>query len=310
MASSTPPRGPGRSTGSSAATRLAATLILIPAVPLLVASVVALALHYASPARFSQWIARLPGEEAIRIVLAFAPATLFAIVVLAFLYARDAGTGVPARAAPAHPARGGKARPIAVAVLTIVVPLLVISVAALGLSFVSPDRFHQIIDPLPGTFLLLSGVRFAPLVLAALALPALYVAVVARGMAGRPVEVPWKAARLSVGMVLVPTVPMLIASLAGLALLYFAPGRLEGWLAALTGEGFIRLVLALAPVALFAVVLLALLYLSSSGRSFRPSSVSSAARSRLGVLILAGGLTLTGLAGVGLLGAAILAFLH
>jgi len=111
-------------------------------------------------------------------------------------------------------------------------------------------------------------------------------------------------------MVLVPTVPMLIASLAGLALLYFAPDRLEGWLAALTGEGFIRLVLALAPVALFAVVLLALLYLSSSGRSFRPPSVSSDARSRLGVLILAGGLTLTGLAGVGLLGAAILAFLR
>jgi hypothetical protein len=267
-------------------------------------------LHYASPARFGQWMARLPGEEVIRIVLAFAPATLFAIVVLAFLYARDAGAALPARAAPGPAAPATGTRPIAIVVLAVVVPLLVISVAALGLSFVSPERFEQIIEPLPGTFLLRSGVRIAPLILAALVLPALCVAAFGRSEAERRAELPWKAARISVGMVLVPTVPMLIAALAGLAVLFLNPGRLESWLAEVTSGGFIRLVLSLAPVALFSVVFLALLYLISSGRSLGPPSVSPEARGRLGVLILAGGLTLTGLVGAGLVGAAILALVR
>ncbi len=310
MASSQSPARPARASGSSAATRLAASLILIPAVPLLVVSVAALALHYASPERFGQWISRLPGSEVIRIVLVFAPATLFAIVILAFLYARDTEATAAPRAASARLAPPARARSAAVATLVILVPLLVISVAALGLSFVSPDRFHQLIDPLPGTFLLRSGVRVAPLVLAALALPAAYVAFFSKREQERRGELPWRAARISVGMVLVPTVPMLIAALTGLALLVFAPGRLEGWVEALSTEGLIRLVLALAPVALFAVVLLALLYLNSSRRSFRPPALTSETRGRLGVLILAGGLTLTALAGVGLLGAAVLAFLR
>lgn len=309
MAPSTPPSAPGRATGSSAATRLVATLILIPAVPLLVASVAALALHYASPARFGQWISRLPGEEVIRITLAFAPATLFAIVILAFLYARDTGAAAPGPAA-AQARHAASARPIALVVLAIDVPLLVISAAALGLSFVSPERFYQIIDPLPGTFLLRSGVRFAPLVLAVIALPALYLAVAPKGAADRQEEAPRRAARVSVGMVLVPSVPLLLASLAALAFLYLAPDRLEGWLARLTGEGFIRLVLVMAPVVLLALVLLALLYLSTSRPSLRAPSIPSEARGKLGVLILAGGLALTGVAGAGLVGAAILALLH
>jgi hypothetical protein len=310
MASPKPPAGAARPSGTSAATRIAATLILIPAVPLLMASVAALVLHYASPARFGQWMARLPGEEVIRIVLAFAPATLFAIVVLAFLYARDAGAALPARAAPGLAAPAARARSIAMVALAVIVPLLVISVAALGLSFVSPERFQQIIEPLPGTFLLGSAVRVAPLLLVVLALAALYVAVFGRGEAKVRAELPWKAARISVGMVLVPTVPMLVATLAGLAVLFLAPGRLEGWLAEITGGGFVRLVLALAPVALFGVVLLALLYLASTGRSLGPPSVSPEARGRLGVLILAGGLTLTGVVGVGLVGAGVLALVR
>lgn len=310
MAPGTPPTAPARTKGSSPATRLAATLILIPAVPLLVASVAALAMHYTSPARFGQWISRLPGDEVIRIALAFAPATLFAVVVLAFLYARDTGAAAPARPVPAVPARAATARPIALLTLAIVVPLLVVSVAVLGLSFVSPDRFHQIIDPLPGTFLIRSGVRLAPLALAAVALLALIVAVRHAGAPDRRRELPWRFARVSVGLILVPTVPMLLASLVGLAVLYLAPGRLESWLANLTEGGFVRLVLALAPVALFAVVLMAALTLSASGRSLKPPSITSEARGRLGVLILAGGLALTALAGLGLLGAAVLAFLR
>jgi hypothetical protein len=66
----------------------------------------------------------------------------------------------------------------------------------------------------------------------------------------------------------------------------------------------------MAPVVLFALVLLALLYLSTSRPSLRAPSIPSEARGKLGVLILAGGLALTGVAGAGLVGAAILALLH
>jgi len=309
MAPATPPTAPARPPGSSPALRLAATLVLIPAVPLLVVSVAALAFHYASPARFGQLLSRLPGDNVIRIALAFAPATLFAVVILAFLYARDVGPAVPAPAVTTA-APKPRARPLALVVLGIVMPLLVGSIAVLGLSFVSPDRFHQIIDPLPGTFLIRSGVRIAPLVLAVIALLALIAAVRAGGTTERRRELPWRFARVSAGLILVPTVPMLLASLAGFALLFLAPERLEGWLGQLTGDGFVRLVLAIAPVALVAVVLLAALTLSASSRSRRAASIPSDARGRLGVLVLAGGLALTALAGLGLLGAAILALLR
>jgi hypothetical protein len=285
-------------------------LILIPAVPLLVLSVAALALHYASPARFSEWISRLPGDEVIRIALAFSPATLFAIVVLAFLYARDAGAPPAARAPLAERPEPSAARPLAAAVLAVAGPLLVISVAAFGLSFVSPERFEQIIGPLPGTPLLRYGVRFAPLVLAAIALPALYLVVAPRGAQELRREPPWGFARLSVGMVLIPAVPMLAASLLGLALLYLSPGRVESWLGRISGDGVIRLTLMLAPVLLFAVVLLASLYLSAGPHRRTAPSLTSEARGRLGVFVLAGGLTLTALAALGVLGAAILAVLR
>jgi hypothetical protein len=278
-------------------------------VPLLLVSVAALAFHYASPARFGQWLSRLPGDEVIRIALAFAPATLFAVVVLAFLYARDVGPAAPAAvvtpAAPRPPAR-----PLALGVLGIVAPLLVGSIAVLGLSYVSPDRFHQIIDPLPGTFLIRVGVKIVPLALALIALPALIIAVRTGETTERRRELPWRFARVSAGLILIPTVPMLLASLAGFALLFLAPERLERWLGQLTGDGFVRLVLALAPVALIAVVLLAALTLSASNRSLRPASIPSETRGRIGVLILAGGLALTALAGLGLLGATILALLR
>jgi hypothetical protein len=270
--------------------------------------VAALALHYASPARFGEWLSRLPGDEVIRIALAFSPATLFAIVILAFLYARDTGGPPATRAAPAE--RPSVARSVAAAVLAVAGPLLVISVAAFGLSFVSPERFEQIIGPLPGTPLLRYGVRFAPPVLAVVALPALYFVVAPRGAQELRREPAWGFARLSVGMVLIPAVPMLAASLLGLALLYLSPGRVESWLGRISGDGVIRLTLMLAPVLLFAVVLLASLYLSAGPRRHAVPSLTSETRGRLGVLVLAGGLTLTALAALGVLGAAILALLR
>jgi hypothetical protein len=310
MAPATQPTRAPRPAGSSPATRLAATLILIPAVPLLVASLAALALHYAAPERFGAWISRLPGDEVIRIALAFSPATLFAIVVLAVLYARDTGAVAPARAAPVAVPRPSDARRAAAAVLAVVGALLVLSIAALGLSFVSPERFEEIIGPLPGTPLLRSGVRMAPLVLAVIAVPALYLVAMPRGAQEGRREQPWRFARISVGMVLIPTVPMLAASLLGLALLVFSPDRILGWLERLAGGGVVRLALVLAPVSLLAVVLLASLYLSAGPRPRAAPQLTPETRGRLGVLVLAGGLVLTALAALGVLGAAVLALLR
>ncbi len=67
--------------------RVVATLVLVPAVPMLLLSIASLGLFYLAPVRFGQLISRLPGESLIRTALVFAPATLFAIVVLATLYA-------------------------------------------------------------------------------------------------------------------------------------------------------------------------------------------------------------------------------
>ena len=57
---------------------------------MLLASVAALALFYLAPTRFGNLIDRLPGETFIRTALVFAPATLFAIVVLAAVGSRGA----------------------------------------------------------------------------------------------------------------------------------------------------------------------------------------------------------------------------
>jgi hypothetical protein len=64
--------------------------VLIPAVPLLLISVAALAVFYTMPTRFNAWLSRLPGDDLLRTALIFAPATLVAIIVMAVLYANDA----------------------------------------------------------------------------------------------------------------------------------------------------------------------------------------------------------------------------
>jgi hypothetical protein len=84
----------------------------------------------------------------------------------------------------------------------------------------------------------------------------------------------------------------------------------ESWLGRISGDGVIRLTLMLAPVLLFAVVLLASLYLSAGPRRHAPPSLTGETRGRLGVLVLAGGLTLTAMAALGVLGAAVLALLR
>ncbi|HET7009275.1 MAG TPA: hypothetical protein VFI11_00745, partial [Anaerolineales bacterium] len=69
--------------------RWLASAVLVPAIPLLLASVLALAAFYAAPERFGAWLSKLPGDAFLRTAMIFAPATLLAVVVLATLYLRD-----------------------------------------------------------------------------------------------------------------------------------------------------------------------------------------------------------------------------
>ena len=184
----------------SASTRLLATLVLIPTVPMLFASVAALALFYIAPVRFGNLIGRLPGETFIRTALFFAPATLFAVVVLATLYALEK----PVDAAPSERIPGRlpwpQARWAAWVTLVPVVPALLASTALLGLSFVSPGRFDRLIEPLPGERFIRPMVLPLPLLLFGIALVATYYAIPRKpGLA-----------RLAVSVVLIVEVPMLL----------------------------------------------------------------------------------------------------
>lgn len=75
--------------------------------------------------------------------------------------------------------------------------------------------------------------------------------------------------RMTAILVLIAALPALLLSLAALALFYISPARFNWLLAHLPGETVIRTLLFFAPVALFAVVLLAMLY-SGRDRSAQP----------------------------------------
>jgi hypothetical protein len=73
-------------TRSTRPINLAVSLVLVAAAPILLVSLAALGLFYLSPARFESVIARIPYEAFVRLALTFAPAILFAVVLLAYLY--------------------------------------------------------------------------------------------------------------------------------------------------------------------------------------------------------------------------------
>jgi hypothetical protein len=62
------------------------------------------------------------------------------------------------------------------------------------------------------------------------------------------------------GLLLIPSVPLLLLSVAALALFYVAPERFGELLARLPGDQYLRSALAFAPAALLAFVILAILY--------------------------------------------------
>jgi hypothetical protein len=295
------------------ATRVVAILFLIPSVPMLLGSVAALALFYVAPVRFGGLIARLPADEFIRTVLFFAPATLFALVVLAFLYAREPGPATSAASEPAqattvprHPARWA-----ARWALGLITPAFLAAVLALLFSLVAPGRFSGWLEPLPGDRYLRPLVPVMPVVLLALGVVAILLAFPRRQPATKNQEGarPARTTRTVVGLILVSSLAMLALSLLALGISYVQPDRFQRLMSRLEPETFLRLALLFAPAILTAVVILALLYLigraiGEPARAINSTQVqwaSAQARSTLAVSVLVSGLLLSTVVALGLL---------
>jgi hypothetical protein len=309
--------------------RVLAALVLVPSVPMLLASAAALLLFYMAPVRFGNLIARLPGESLIRTILVFAPATLLAIVVLALLYAIDQG-GAPGERIPRLPARSRKAAgyaPAAVrqtALTLTVIPLavaLLFSLAVWSLSFVSPARFDRLIEPFPGERYLRALVPVAPWILFMLVVAVLAVITVQRERFRTKGSKRWLQDLLrgasewthwAVSAILTFALPALFLSVLALALTWLRPERVSIWIAKLPFDSLVRIGLLFAPPMLFTIVVLAVLYLQtgrakSASESEQDDELIGVKRTRplrsvlaTGVLVV--GLTFTVSLGVGLLG--------
>jgi len=245
--------------------RLMAVLVLIPAVPGLLGSVGAMVLFYLSPARFNKLLAMLPGETILRSLLFFAPSALFAVVLLAVLYARQGA--IPQAAEQAESSNPMLLQFLARGGLVLGVPALLATTAGLLLSFVAPGRFEMIIEPLPGTSYIERLLPFAPLGLLFIVIPSLLVVtnLVNLGREKQPGrENGDAAARLSrwlVLIILIPSVLLLAMAVAALGLSVISPPHFAKLILRLTSEGVIRLGLLFGSSALLAVVLISSLFL-------------------------------------------------
>lgn len=310
------------STSSMRYTRIAATLVLLVAGPMLLISGSALALFYASPERFNNFLARLPGEAAIRTVMIFAPASLVAIIVLALLYAVDPGTKEITRPQPAV-RLSPKPVPIDWStqerrvntgfwLLALSIPSFLFIVSMWSAGFLSPDRFTNILGRIPGGSLieLIIGPGFLLLLLLVLLGVLLFsggreqVEAGERRFAHKVRD--WIGnigpERLAVGTVLLFSIPMLVFSLLALTSFFIRPTRVLDLLTQLPKEVILRLGLLFIPSSLFIVVVLAVLFLprrlvtEESRMSLLNSSQSSFDRifqylTTYGSWILLGGLT-------------------
>ncbi|OGT27895.1 MAG: hypothetical protein A2Z17_06990 [Gammaproteobacteria bacterium RBG_16_66_13] len=253
---------PERDSSSGAPTaRWLAGLVLVPAVPLLLASVLALAAFYAAPERFGAWLSKLPGDTYLRTAMIFAPASLMAVVVLSTLYLRDsAGQEDPS----AH-ISGGLGR-LARLSLVVTGPLLTLIGALAAARYLDAERVERWLEDLPGTRYVIQALDLAPLAL----LLAVGVAIlIGYAPGGRPTAL-WlpqrrwpraRVGRVAAGVVLTLATPALLLSLLGLVLQVVAPDRFARFLEPLPGDTYLRLLLMLAPTGLLAILLLALLYL-------------------------------------------------
>jgi hypothetical protein len=255
---------PSERDGGPSPSRRLAGLVLIPAVPLLGLSILALAAFYTAPERFGVWLARLPGDTYLRTALIFAPASLLAVVLLATLYLRESsgdeaagaqvGTGL-ARAARLSLAVSG--------------PLLLLVGVVRAAAFLDAERVAGWLEAMPATGYLTRALELGPLILGLAVGVGILVGVASREGTPLPAEARHGRAprsrarlgRLASELVLVLATPALALSLVGLGLQIFMPGRLARWLEPLPGDAYIRLLLTLAPAGLLAVLLIAVLYL-------------------------------------------------
>ena len=315
-------------------TRVVAALVLFPAVPMLLLSVATLALFYLAPGRFGSLIARLPGESFIRTALVFAPATLFAIVVLAVLYAVEKPRGdtetQPVRVQP-QKHNLPVARVAGMVALIATLLAFMFSIFVWALSFISPSRFDRLIEPLPFDTYLRAATPFLPWMFFAVALAAALFLLSAGGRKGglergRDDDVetrlafgakePRRMIDYAVSVVLFTAIPALLGSLAAVVLYYFRPERFGQVIARLPLESLVRAGLLFVPPTSFIVVVLAAIFL------LRPRFTASAyslgevddgttealpLRSTIAMWVLSAGLSMSAALGLGLL--AVIAYL-
>jgi len=171
----------------------------------------------------------------------------------------------PTRAS--RPRGGNTTRWVAGLLLVPSVPLLLLSVAALGLFYVAPTRFGELLERLPGDQYLRSALAFAPAVLLAFVVLAILYALErpapaeGEGEAAASPPAPAEAAavprpprassafRVSALALLLAT-PAFLASAVAALLAFIAPGRFWDLLSDLPGQRLLRAGVPLAPVAL------------------------------------------------------------
>lgn len=290
-----------------------ATLVLVPTVPMLLASVAALAFFYLAPVRFGAILSRLPGESFLRTALVFAPATLFAVVVLAYLYAVDRPETAASDDAGAVEMQPGRGRLAASIALVPVIPGLLLSSALWALSFVSPARLERLIEPLPGTTYIRRLIPLAP--------PLLFLAafiLLAYLFLSRPRDAVRPATRkrgvqqftnVSVFATLGFAVLAFAFAVAALATYHFKPDTFAALIAHIPMDEIVRTLMMFSPAVLFALVVLALLYLlKDDHRHAEDEGVDEIAaagvslRGNAATLVLVAGLSFSAVAAVGVLG--------
>lgn len=294
--------------------RWPAIAVLVPTLPMLLGSIALLLVFYLAPTRFNAFLERLPGDELIRTILIFAPVTLFAVVVLALLYALEGSAqsagSVRQPAADRAVGAGIDRRRLAWLAIGIGTPMLVLGVAAALSYVVAPEQLAAWLRPLPGDSLWRPLLRFAPLPPLVLLLPAgLYL--LARTDWRARLSDPLQPARLGSLLTLLTALPLLLLSTAALGIFLVSPARLMGIVERLSLETLMKTALVFAPVILLSLVLLAALYLISSWSALREQSEPDRQpasgpladrRARLAVWILSLGLGGTGVVVLALFG--------
>jgi hypothetical protein len=258
--------------------RFAAFFVLLVATPLLLLTGLALGLFFVAPERFNDFLAKLPGEAAIRTVMIFAPAALIAIIVLAVLYAAEPKLEGAPQTQPFVPIeeKTFEVRRFITAnragwFLALAVPVLLLLIAVRSAGFLSPNQFDHFIQRLPGTpvidFIIGGGFPILS-ILVILALPIFFEdqartssedqEIMSRARQWMKESGP---ARLGVGTVLLFSIPLLILSLLALTGFLARPSRVLDVLTQLPKEVIVRLGLLFGPSSLFIVVVLAMLFL-------------------------------------------------